>query len=455
MEGLNKEIQMRIWRSAYVNVFIATVMIILLSRCSVETTSNSPNVILIMADDMGKETLPSYGNIQNKTPYLDRMANHGILFKNCISQPLCTPSRVKIMTGKYNYRNYEYFGYLGGSEKTFGHLFRENGYATGIAGKWQLNGLAYQEEVIDWKDSTRPIQLGFDEYSLWQLTKLRREGERFSNPLIEQNGEILERDSSLYGPDIFADFILDFIDRKHEEPFFVYYPMVLVHDPFVPTPDSEAWQDEDRRYENDTTYFKDMVAYTDQIVGRILDKLEQHNIAEETIVIFTGDNGTHPSIYSETDSGIIRGGKGNTTNAGTHVPLIIYRKGSEASPFEYEGMIEFGDFYATFAELLGAENTADGKSFLKVIEGDSTFESRKTAFVHYDPKWGKNVNRYRSQFVRDLQYKLYSDDRFYFLEEDPLEEQNLLDRGLSLQQRTVYDKLRDALEKHPTLLPLE
>ena len=145
-----------------------------LSSCAKEDDKKPPNVILIMADDMGAETVGCYGNKYNKTPNLDAMASDGILFKNCISQPLCTPSRVKIMTGMYNYRNYEYFGYLNSNQYTFGNLFSDQGYATCIAGKWQLNGLAYPKEIPDWNDPSRPNQLGFQNYCLWQLNQIQR-----------------------------------------------------------------------------------------------------------------------------------------------------------------------------------------------------------------------------------------------------------------------------------------
>ncbi len=236
------------------------IMSMLVLSCSQVEEPSQPNIILIMADDMGYECLGIYGSTSYNTPVLDELAATGIKFNNCVSQPLCTPSRVKIMTGLHNYRNYNRFGYLDVGQYSIGNLMQDAGYTTCIAGKWQLNGLAYQDEVEDWNDSTKPNKLGFDEYSLWQLTKHRKFGERFADPLIEQNGALVERDKDAYGPDIFANFIMDFIERKKDSSFFVYYPMVLVHDPFVPTPDSEEWSDETTRGEKDTTYFKDMVA---------------------------------------------------------------------------------------------------------------------------------------------------------------------------------------------------
>ena len=106
--------------------------------------NKKPNIVLIMADDMGYECLGSYGSAVYNTPNLDKLAAQGVRFTHCYAQPLCTPSRVQLMTGKYNFRNYEEFGYLNPKEKTFGNLLKEAGYRTCIAGKWQLNGISGQ-----------------------------------------------------------------------------------------------------------------------------------------------------------------------------------------------------------------------------------------------------------------------------------------------------------------------
>ena len=410
--------------------------------------AKKPNVILIMADDMGYECLSTYGSTEYETPVLDKLANEGIRFDNCVSQPLCTPSRVKIMTGMYNYRNYEYFGYLGSNQYTFGNMFQDAGYKTMISGKWQLNGLSYKDKIKDWDDSYKPNKLGFDEYCLWQLTKMAKDGERFANPLIEQNGELLPRKENAYGPDILSNYILDFIDRNKDEPFFVYYPMVLVHDPFVPTPDSDDWELKGKRFKNDTAYFKDMVAYSDKIVGKIVSKLEEHNIAENTLLIFTGDNGTHYTIYSNTIERNVKGAKGNTTNGGTHVPMIVSWPEKIRNKESHKGLIEFSDFYATFSEVLGVKNTSDGKSFYNVLTQDN-LDTRETAFVHYDPKWGKRVNQFRNHFARTENYKLYQDGKFYNLKNDVLEKEPLLESGLSRKEKKIRNQLKKELQDHP------
>jgi len=420
----------------------------LLFSCKENTVKERPNIILIMADDMGYECLSTYGSTSYKTPVLDAMASQGVKFNNCVSQPLCTPSRVKIMTGQYNYRNYDYFGHLNSDEYTFGNLMKDAGYATCIAGKWQLNGLAYKDEITDWNDSTKPNKLGFDEYCLWQLTQTSKKGGRFANPLIEQNGKLLERNKDAYGPDIFSNYILDFIERKKDQPFFIYYPMVLVHDPFVPTPDSEDWNKKELRSKNNTRYFKDMVSYTDKIVGKITQKLKDLNIDENTIVIFTGDNGTHPTIYSQTKLREIRGAKGNTTDGGTHVPLIVSWPKKIKKGLVYNELIEFSDFFATFKEIAGKDVKSDGNSFYSLLANEN-HKARNTAFVHYDPRWGKRVNKYRNQFARTLDYKLYQDGRFYNIKKDVLEKSPLNKDSISEKEQKIRRELNKELQQHP------
>ncbi|PCE66462.1 hypothetical protein B7P33_03975 [Sediminicola luteus] len=410
--------------------------------------TDRPNVILIMSDDMGYECLGSYGSLAYQTPVLDSLAQNGLRFANCISQPLCTPSRVKLMTGQYNYRNYTHFGFLPDDQYTFGNLMRDAGYSTAIVGKWQLNGLAYKKELPQWKDASRPNAFGFDEYCLWQLTATAAQGERFSDPLIEANGKFLERDPNAYGPDLFTNYILDFIERKKAQPFFVYYPMVLVHNPFVPTPNSPEWQDPALRTKQDPRFFADMVSYTDTLVGRIMAKLKALELDQNTLVIFLGDNGTNKAIRSRTDHGNIRGGKGNTTDAGTHVPFIAYWPQGIGENGVETGLIEFSDFFATLNDMVDGKHSSDGQSFLKRLTGTGK-NKRDKAFVHYDPLWGKNVNQYRNQFVRNLGYKLYANGQFFHVAQDTLEKRPLLDRDLERKQKKIKTALKKELARHP------
>jgi arylsulfatase A len=405
--------------------------LLLLSSLSSDGSENlkqnntRPNIVLIMADDMGYECLGTYGSTSYSTPNLDRIASNGVKFSHCYSQPLCTPSRVKIMTGKYNFRNYEAFGYLNPNQKTFGNLMQEAGYETCIAGKWQLNGFSGSKTPKPgWDDNNRPHQFGFDEYCLWQLSHKVNDGsgikkERYANPFIEQNGEIVDHTSESYGPDIFCNFITDFMERKKDKPFFVYFPMALVHDPFVPTPDSPQWKDKAEHNKNQPAHFPDMVHYTDKLVGKIVDKLKELDLEENTIIIFTGDNGTDKKIISQTAERTIKGRKGTLTDGGTRVPLLVKWPARGLAGEVSEELITFADFYASLADVLGQDEHSDGRSFIPLVTGDP-YESRENIVVHYDPMWGSQ-SKNRGRFVRNQRYKLYHDSRFYDILSDPEE----------------------------------
>ncbi|MBU1820083.1 MAG: sulfatase-like hydrolase/transferase [Bacteroidetes bacterium] len=409
-----------------------------------------PNIVLIMADDMGYECLSSYGSAVYNTPNLDKLAAQGVRFTHCYSQPLCTPSRVQIMTGKYNFRNYEAFGYLNPKEKTFGNLLKDAGYATCIAGKWQLSGISGPEKQPGWDDTGRPNHFGFDEYCLWQLRDGRAKGERYADPLIVQNGKNLSRNGDAYGPDIFTDFILDFIEKKKDEPFFVYYPMALVHDPFVPTPASKEWSQATDRYKDDTRHFKEMVTYSDKLVGKILDKLRQTRLDENTLVIFTGDNGTNVQITSLMQDGTrVAGEKGSMTDGGTRVPLIAYWAGKSAQGKVNQDLIDFTDFLPTLADAASVKvpGEPDGRSFLPQVLGKKG-NPKPYVYMYYQPRWGKFAD---GVFARNHTYKLYSDGRLFNVEKDVREQQPLDTDALSASEKAVHKQLQAALSRMPDL----
>lgn len=421
-----------------------------------------PNIILIMADDVGWECFGSYGAEDYQTPHLDKLASEGIRFNHCYSTPICTPSRIKIMTGQYNFRNYTHFGYLNPKDKTFGHLLKSAGYKTAIAGKWQLNGI-YSKNA-GYQDSQRPLQAGFDESCLWQVTKGKTHtnggGERFWSPPLEHNGTFIsaQENAGKYGPDIMSDFVCDFIERHKDAPFFVYYPTVLVHDPFVATPDSigdlqqtnKSPEDVARKKEN----FVAMVNYMDKIIGKIVKKVEEVGQIENTIILFTADNGTHKNITSSWKGQQITGGKGTTKDMGTRVPLIAYWKDRAPSGAVLDDMIDFTDFYTTFADAAGirlnGDDPIDGRSFLPQLRGEKG-NPRDWVLLHYQPYWGRFQGK---QYVRNPLFKLYRDGRFYKVPQDLKEETNLAKGQLAEEEITAQQMLQKVFEIAPPSPPL-
>ena len=425
----------------YLFKILSILFVILFIETSCKKTEKLPNIVFIMADDMGYECLGCNGSTEYKTPHLDRLAENGIRFEHCYSQPLCTPSRVKIMTGQYNYRNYEDFGYLNPNQKTFANYLKEAGYSTCIAGKWQLNGLNRNNPGN--QDVNRPYHFGFDEYCLWQLHHKKNEGERYANPLITQNGVDLPRNAESYGPQIFSDYVTDFIRRKAGTPFFIYYPMVLVHDPFVPTPGSAEWIDSSRRYEKDTAYFADMMEYADKIIGNIEEVLKENGLWENTLFIFIGDNGTNRNIISKTTYGMVNGGKGLSLNTGNHVPLIVSWPKKIGDARIVNSIISFADFLPTFCEIAGISKDSyqtDGKSLLPLFTDNNPVQEE--IFIHYSPRWG-GMEHHR--WVMNNAYKLYRDGRFYCTTNDTLEEQPLI--ALTQSESELKNKFQIILDE--------
>ena len=246
------------------------------------------------------------------------------------------------MTGRSNARNYIRFGHFDFKERTFAHIMKNAGYATCIVGKWQLIG----------RGKKGPYDAGFDEYCLWHMEDIYApKKSRYRNPKIIQNARLLGNLEGKYGPDVFCDYMLDYIERHKSEPFFVYYPMALTHAPFEPTPDSPEWG----QNVNNKKFFRDMVEYMDKTIGRIVKKLDEFGLRENTLILFTADNGTPRGITTKMKDGrIIKGGKGLTSNAGTHVALIANWKGTTPAGKVCSDLVDFSDFLPTLADAAGA-----------------------------------------------------------------------------------------------------
>ena len=355
-----------------------------------------PNVILILADDLGAKELGCYGHPTHKTPNLDRMAAEGMRFETFYANPLCTPTRVAIMTGQYGFRT----GFLGMSNKAFrqpptpelalisnhfthADLMKSAGYATAQSGKWQLPG----------EHPTLIHDCGFDEYRMWAYkhnvpagskhpANDPREGEnpRFWHPSIVENGKLLPTKPDEYGPDYFNEFVLDFAKRNKEKPFFVYYTSVLTHGPHVETPDPA---NPGKRL---PAGFQTNLEYLDVLMGRLVDGLKREGLAENTYIIFVGDNGTGGD------------GKATMTELGARVPGIVWGPGVKrglVSP----AVADLTDVMATLADISGAtlpsDRKFDGKSFLPVVRGEQP-RHRDWIYSHLDD----------GRLVRDEQWLL-------------------------------------------------
>lgn len=394
--------------------------------------SAAPNIILIMADDFGYECVTANGGESYQTPHLDRLAAGGVRFEHCHSQPLCTPTRVQLMTGRYNVRNYLNFGTLMRTETTFAHLLKKAGYATGICGKWQLGHE---------KDS--PQHFGFAESLLWQQT---RRPPRYANPGLELNGEEKEYPEGSYGPTLINDFALEFVTRHKAKPFLLYYPMILTHDPYQPTPDSPDWDPtiSSEAKQRDVKHFAEMVAYMDKMIGRLDAKLGELGIRENTLLMFIGDNGTHSTVTSRFRGADFRGGKGSTTNNGHHVPFIaswpVVMKVGRVN----RDLISCADFLPTICETAGIAipDGGDGVSFLPQLRGEPG-TPRESLYIWYSPR--QRIDLTIKEFAFDHRHKLYRSGELYDLQADPLEKIALTGEHTARGRlQAVLDQYKDA-----------
>jgi len=408
-------------------------------------TSGLPNVIIILADDVGYEIPTCDGGGTYSTPNIDNMSANGMLFKYCHTEPLCSPSRFLLMTGKYSFRNYFNWGVMNPNEKTLATLFKSVGYTTCAAGKWQFDG-----------GDASIHSLGFDTYSVWnpyEIASSGSQGSNYKDPKVYQNGAYLPDSSTngKYSDDIFTQYVNDFIDSNKNNNFFVYYATCLCHSPYSPTPDDPefaTWDPYQRL--NDTTFFPSMVAYLDKKVGEIVSKLKDLGLYDNTIILVSGDNGTPHHIHSVFGSDTLEGEKSATNELGTHVPLIVsWPNGIKNPGLRNSNLISFTDFMTTFQEMTNADvssyGTLDGVSFYKQLAGDA-YVPHPWLYTYYDPHTNSGNNNLKI-YVQDSVYKLYDSVaskpfRFYNMETDINETHPIKKGQMTPQQKTVYNNFK-------------
>ncbi len=465
------------------------VLYLALAVAGLRLSADPPNILLILLDDVGVESFASYtDNPVNTadgqsidTPAIDSLSATGIRYLQAHSTPLCTPSRVQLLTGKYSYRNYRAFGYLDASERTVAQLLRQNGYRTAIAGKWQLSWVGDHRSRHSDGSNIVPTGVtavtgitpqvmrhdyGFDTYLLWYLNGTEsQKGSRYWAPRIERPSKdgrssvhMSTKDAD-YGPDLFAEKIKSFIRTSAADgvPFFAYYPMALPHDPWVSTPTSPA----ERKTGNDPIYFDDNVEYADRIVGELMAHLEDPNgdgdnkdsIRDNTLVILTSDNGADPDIVIKTDAGRVTGGKFSPTTRGTRVPLILNWPGT-LSPGISSRPVDFSDLGPTLLSVAGVTPPADlgmdGQALLDSL--GTPLKNRTIAYLYHKPLWGNRLpDNVVWEFAQEATYKLYADGRFYHTIEDPDELSDLAKGTLTPAQLAIRSRLRAELDRQAAL----
>jgi arylsulfatase A len=409
-----------------------------------------PNIILILADDIGYE-IPNYtGGQSYSTPNLNNLAQNGIQFTEAHTAPLCSPSRFMLLTAKYNFRNYTTWGTMDTSQRTIANLLKGAGYATCAAGKWQFDG-----------GDASIHAFGFDKYLVTEPfnTTAGEDGRLrfYKHPQVYENGAYWPESATKkkYGEDIIRDYMFHFIDSitalPKRKPFFIYWATNLVHKPFAPTPDDPefaTWDPRRKSQPGDSVYFPSMVAYEDKEIGLLLSKLQADSISGNTLVLWSGDNGTTAQIHSLWNGEVIQGGKGASTEAGTHVPLIAYMPGGILSNSKDTSLISFVDFMPTIGDAAGVTipasyGTTDGISFYNQFSGNYSIV-RPWIFCQYDGVGStESLPSALKRWMQGYTYSQYDSlpnqfsKKFFNIVKDPLEEKPIPRRNMATQERQI------------------
>ncbi len=378
-------------------------------------TSNHPNIILIMADDMGYGEIEALNPDRSKipTPVLNKLAAEGMIFTDAhTSSSVCTPSRYSMLTGRYNWRTRLQNGVVEGGEEpliapdrmTLGSLFQQQGYSTNLVGKWHLEyhyNVPKKIKNVPLGKLTKarypanvpvgtliidgPVTRGFDTFY-----GFHHSGSMSS--IVRNNKIVKEMDVIDVLPSL-TNEVVSIIDKKATEskagkPFFIYFAQNSPHTPIAP---SKEWQGK-------TTLgsYGDFVAQTDGSVGSVLEALERNGLSENTIVIFCADNGTSKAANIEKlesqghfPSAYLRGSKADLWDGGHRVPFIV-RWPQQIKPNSTSSqLVCLSDFMATFAEMLSVDlpetQAEDSKSFLSTFTGGIPKNPREAIIHHSFP----------------------------------------------------------------------
>lgn len=413
------------------SILVATCAITF-AGCSSEAPP-PPNIIYVLADDLGYGELGSYGQEKIRTPHLDQLAAEGMRFTQHYSgSPVCAPSRGTLLTGYHTGHaqvrdNLEFGGYLDEEEfgqmplaegtYTLGHMFKEAGYVTGAIGKWGLGGPGTEGE---------PNEHGFDYFFGYMDQK---QAHNYYPTHLWRNGESVPLDNEYFSPhqkfegdpddaasydqyagneyamDAMADDALGFLDRHQDDPFFLYLPFPVPH-LALQVPDSSLAEYEgmfeETPYLGEGSYlphprplaaYAAMITRMDAHIGRILSRLEELGLAENTLVMFTSDNGTTYSrgvdaeFFNSTAG--LRGLKGSVYEGGIRVPLIARWPGRITPGTTSDHVSAFWDMMPTFADVVGVGSPAgiDGISMLPTLLAESGQAQHDGLYWEYHGLW--------------------------------------------------------------------
>lgn len=430
-----------------------------------------PNMIYIMADDLGIGDLGCYGQQFVKTPGIDALAESGMVFSNHYSgSTVSAPSRCVLMTGKHTGHSYirgnkgfpvpalaTHFDYpLADEEITVAEIFRNAGYRTACVGKWGLGGP---------ETEGHPNNQGFD-YFFGYLGQGR--AHRYYPDYLWNNQERVMLDKKVYSHDLIMNKALEFIDENADEPFFLYLTPTIPHADLV-VPEGELGEYdgmfEETPYVNHNkngkgyrsepkprATFAAMVSRLDRDVERVVRLLEEKGIADNTIVIFTSDNGTHVEGGHDPDffdsNSIYRGTKRDLYDGGIHAPFIVSWPDVIAPGSKTDHMSAFWDFLPTVCELTGQKKPkgVDGHSYLPTLTGKGKQREHDYLYYEFHERGGRRAVlkdgwKLIQLNVNDPEKTVYE---LYELSSDPSEQNNVIESNpkMALKLKKIMEKAR-------------
>lgn len=358
-----------------------------------------PNIIFILADDLGIGNVGCYGADNCKTPNIDKLASSGIRFTHSYTAALCGPSRALIMSGRYAFRNgssnQDACGKMSTDEIVLPRLFKSAGYVSACIGKWgQLPG--------------DPGDQGFDDFLRYNGSGVYWNQDPTKGIAYKENGTDKKLGNQEYMPDLMHNHLVEFIQKHRKDPFFIYYSLSHVHGEIQPTPDSPK---------DSKDLFADNIAYMDKLVGKLVAELESQKLRDNTLILFMGDNG---SAKGQSQSATVRGRelsglKGSMLECGGLVPLIVSWSGHSPSGKVCSDLVDSTDFLPTFAELVGGklpENKIfDGQSLVPQLLG-KLGQPRQWIYNQLARMW----------YVRDAGWKLNQAGELYDMSDSPFSE---------------------------------
>ncbi len=411
---------------------------------NISLRSSKPNIILFMADDVGYDVPEFTGGKSYNTPSLNFMAANGMQFTQCFSHPDGFPSRLAHLTGKYNFRNYKSWGQLPKDELTVANMLKDNGYKNCFVGKWQNNG-----------GDERILSAGFEKYQVFLPFSGDQRIRRYKSPLIYQDGDFLPDSVTYnrYSEDMFFEYASNFIDDNKNNPFYLQYSFNLIAQPYVPSPDHPDyanWNPDNDRTAQDTGYVKSMVEYMDKIIGKMIQKVKDEGLLSNTLILFIADNATQELIYSKWRNQIIQGTKTQTSRPGVTTPLVAYWPGTIAPKVTNNELIDYTDFFKTFADAAGVSDLSaygiqDGVSFYDDLT-KTKGPDRDWVFCY----WKNSEAKPEIRFINNNEYKLYDennqDKNFFNTRSDIWELNPIPDASMTAEQRVIKNSLQVQLD---------